>query len=123
MTAWPTMQLPHKQEAAEHKPEAAMRTNFLEGGLVQLVSVDWADVIVPVASVHDRAVLAAQDHAATVWDGVCHAHWLTPRGNLLSAATQGVLAIAPELHRPGVTELVACLQSLLSMLMSQWLVT
>ncbi len=54
------------------------RTDCLEGVAVKVVAIHGVLVDLPVARVHDVAVLAAQDHAAAVRDGVSHPNRLAP---------------------------------------------
>ena len=53
-------------------------TDSLKGAAVKLVSVHRVLIDLPVPCVHNVAVLAPQDHAATVRNGVRHSDRLAP---------------------------------------------
>ena len=54
------------------------RTHVFKGGPVKLLAIHWVLLNLPVASVHDVAMLAAQDQPTAVWNGMSHPQWLHP---------------------------------------------
>lgn len=57
-------------------------TNFLKDSSVKLLAVHRVLFYLPVPSVHNAAMLAAQDEAAAVWNAVCHSQGLNPEHSI-----------------------------------------
>lgn len=55
-----------------------VRTKRLKHFTVEHLAVDGVLIDLPVASVHDGALIAPQHEAAAVGDRVCHPDWFTP---------------------------------------------
>lgn len=61
-----------------------------------MIAVHWVLIDLPVACVHNVAMLAPQNHATAVWDRVRHPDWLTPaQGIQLSSQGKGCSRTAP----------------------------
>ncbi|KAA6421752.1 MAG: hypothetical protein FRX49_08363 [Trebouxia sp. A1-2] len=71
----------------------------LKGAMPSLAAASRVLFYLPVASVHYVAVLAAQDEAAAVGDGVCHPQWRTPEARKMP----GNYASAHQLHGEGTS--------------------